>query len=153
MQLEDLAKPNLLTLLGLGVAAIVLPELVPSLRPALKSAVKIGVDLLVESQGEAEAELMRSLVSSTLRSIDEELSKPADEKDRREAVNHRIRSFQHKARTRAARWNSDEHQRRCSYREHVAQLQAGLVERKQDVGPGRRKIIDDASTFLAQEIG
>lgn len=153
MQLEDLVRPNLVTFLGLGVAAVVLPELVPSLRPALKSAIKIGIDLLVESQGEAEAELMHSLVASTLKVIDEELSKPADEEHRREAVNRHIRSFQHKARSRAVRWNPDEHRRHRAYRKHVAQLQAGLVERKQEVGLRRRKIIDDASTFLAQEIG
>jgi hypothetical protein len=153
MQLEDLAKPNLVTLLGLGLAAVVLPEFVPSLRPALKSAVKIGIDLLAESQGEAEAELMQSLVSTTLKAIDEELSKPADEEHRRDAVKRRIHSFQHKARSRAGRWNSDEHERRRCYREHIARLQAGLVRRKQHYGPRRQKIIDDASTFLAQEIG
>lgn len=153
MQIEDLVRPNLVTLLGLGVAAVVLPEFVPSMRPALKSAIKIGIDLFAESQGEAEAELMRWLVTSTLKALDEELSKPADEEQRREAVNRRIRSFQHKARSRAARWNSDEEERHSSYRQHVAQLQAGLVQRKQHYGPRHQQIIDDASTFLAQEIG
>lgn len=153
MQLEDLAKPNLVTLLGLGVAAVVLPEFVPSMRPALKSAIKIGISLLAESQGEAEAELVQSLVSATLKAIDEELSKPADEHERREAVRRKIHRFQRKAHSRAKYWNSDDHGRQRCYRRHVAQLQAGLVERKQRVGPRRRNIIDDASTFLAQEIG
>ena len=36
---------------------------------------------------------------------------------------------------------------------YVAQLQAHLVEKKQHVGPRRQRIIDDASVFLAQEIG
>jgi hypothetical protein len=153
MQLEDLVKPNLVTLLGLGVAAVVLPEFVPSMRPALKSAIKIGISLLAESQGEAEAELVRSLVSATLKAIDEELSKPGDEEHRREAVRRKIHHFTRKAHTRSASWNSDEHDRRRCYREHLGHLQAGLVRRKQSYGPRRQKIIDDASTFLAQEIG
>ena len=153
MQLEDLAKPNLLTLLGLGVAAVVLPEFVPSMRPALKSAIKIAISLLAESQGEAEAELVQSLVSATLKAIDEELAKPGDERQRREAVRRRVRHFTRKAHHRSASWNSDEHERHRCYREHIAHLQAGLVRRKQSYGPGRQKIIDDASTFLAQEIG
>jgi len=153
MQLEDLAKPNLVTLLGLGVAAVVLPEFVPSLRPALKSAIKIGISLLAESQGEAEAELVQSLVSATLRAIDEELSKPVDTSERREAVRRKVHHFTRKARSRAECWNSDAAERHRCYREHIAHLQAGLVRRKQKYGPRRQKIIDDASIFLAQEIG
>jgi hypothetical protein len=153
MQLEDLAKPNLVSLLGLGLAAVVLPEFVPSMRPALKSAIKIGISLLAESQGEAEAELVQSLVSATLKAIDEELSKPVDERERRETVRRKVHHFTRKARSRAECWNSDAAERRRCYREHIAHLQAGLVRRKQKYGPRRQKIIDDASTFLAQEIG
>jgi hypothetical protein len=153
MQIEDLAKPNLIAIAGLGLLAVALPEFVPSLRPALKSALKIGISLVAESQGEAEVELMQALVSATLKAIDAELSKPAEEDERREAVKHHIRKFQHRAKNRAARWNSDEHQCHHSYRRQIARLQSGLVERKQHVGPRRQQIIDEASIFLAQEIG
>jgi hypothetical protein len=153
MQLEDLAKPNLVTLLGLGALAVVLPEFVPSLRPALKSAIKIGLSILAESQAEAEAELIQSLVSTTLHAIDRALSQPADGAERRQAVRRGIRHFQHKARLRAECWNADGHERYRCYRRHLAGLQAGLVERKQHVGPRRQQIIDEASIFLAQEIG
>jgi hypothetical protein len=153
MQLEDLIKPNLVTLLSMGALAVVLPEFVPSMRPALKSALKLGISLIAESHEEAAVELMKSLVGATLKAIDADLSKPVDENQRREAVERHVRSFQHKAKRRAARWSSDEHECHRSYRRQVAQLQSGLVERKQHVGPRRQKIIDDASTFLAQEIG
>src|ERR1700693_5213605 len=107
MQFEDLAKSNLVTIAGLGLLAVALPELVPSMRPVLKSALKIGVSLFLESEAEAEAELIQSLVSSTLEGIQQVLSKPADEAERQEAVRRRIRHFQRKGRLRAARWNSD----------------------------------------------
>jgi len=58
-----------------------------------------------------------------------------------------------KARSRAERWNSDKQERHRAYRRQVAQLQSGLVERKRRVGPRRQQIIDEASIFLAQEIG
>jgi hypothetical protein len=153
MQFEDLAKSNLVTIAGLGLLAVVLPELVPNMRPALKSALKIGISLFIESEAEAEAELIQSLVSATLEAIEEALSKPADEAERRAAVERRIRHFQRKARSRAKRWNSDERERHLAYRRQVAQLQSGLVARKQHVGPRRQQIIDEASIFLAQEIG
>jgi hypothetical protein len=153
MQFEDLAKSNLVTIAGLGLLAVALPELVPSMRPVLKAALKIGVSLFLESEAEAEAELIQSLVSATLDGIQQALSKPADEAERQEAVRRRIRHFQRKARSRAERWNSDERERHRSYRRQVAQLQSGLVERKQHVGPRRQRIIDEASIFLAQEIG
>jgi hypothetical protein len=153
MQLEDLTKSNLVTVAGLGLLAVVLPEFMPSMRPALKSALKIGISLFVESEAEAEAELIQSLVSATLAGIEQALSKPADEAERRAAVRRSIHHFRRKAHARAERWNSDERERHRSYRRHVAGLQAGLVERKQHVGPRRQKIIDEVSTFLAQEIG
>lgn len=153
MQLEDLVKPNLVTLAGLGLLSVVLPELVPSMRPAFKSAIKIGLSILTESQAEAEAELIQALVSSTLGAIDRSLSKPADEAERHEEVRRSIQRFKRKARSRAERWSSGEHECHRSYRRHIAGLQAGLVARKQRVGPRRQRIIDEASIFLAQEIG
>lgn len=153
MQFEDLAKSNLVTIAGLGLLAVVLPELVPNMRPALKSALKIGISLFIESEAEAEAELIQSLVSATLEGIEEALSEPADEAERRAAVKRRIHHFQRKARSRAERWNSDKQERHRAYRRQVAQLQSGLVERKRRVGPRHQQIIDEASIFLAQEIG
>ncbi len=153
MQIEDLAKPNLIAIAGLGLLAVALPEFVPSLRPTLKSALKIGISLFVESEAEAEAELMQALVSATIEGIEQALLKPAGENERREAVRRSIRHFQRKARSRAERWNSDEHERHHSYRRQIAQLRSGLVERKQHVGPRHQRIIDDASIFLAEEIG
>lgn len=151
MQFEDLAKSNLVTIAGLGLLAVVLPELVPNMRPALKSALKIGVSLFIESEAEAEAELIQSLVSATLEGIEEALSTPVAE--RRAAVKRSIRHFQRKARSRAKRWNADEQQRHRAYRRQVAQLQSRLVERKQHAGPRHQQIIDEVSILLAQEIG
>jgi hypothetical protein len=153
MQLDDLLKPNLVTLLGLGIVAAALPEFVPSMRPVLKSAVKIGISLIAESQGEAEAELIQSLAAATLKAIDEELAKPGDEAEHREAVRRKLRHFQHKARKRAESWTADDHERHRCYRRHVARLQSGLVERRQHVGPRRRQIIDEASAALIQDLG
>ena len=153
MQIEDLTKPNLITIAGLGLLAVALPELAPSLRPALKSALKLGISLFVESEAEAEAELLQSLVSTTLDAIERAMSKPGEEHEQREAIRRSIRHFQRKARSRAERWNSDERQRHHCYRRQVAQLQSGLVERKQRVGPRRQHVIDEASIFLDQEIG
>ena len=153
MQLEDLTKPNLVTVLGLGLLTAAAAEFMPSLRPALKSAIKIGLSILYESQAEAEAELIRALVSSTLEGIEWALSKTADEPERRAAIRRRIRHFQRQARSRAECWSADEHERYRCYRRHVAQLQAGLVERKQHVGPRRQRINDEASTALVQDLG
>jgi len=153
MQLEDLTKSNLVTVLGLGLLTVAATELVPSLRPALKSAIKVGLAILIEAQEEAEVELIRALVLSTVEAIGEVLSRPADEDERRRAVRRRLRHFQRQALSRAECWGADEHERHRCYRRHVAQLQAHLVEKKQHVGPRRQRLIDDASIFLAQEIG
>jgi len=126
---------------------------VSSLRPALKSAIKVGLAILIEAQEEAEVELIDVLVLSTVEAIGEVLSRPAGEDERRRAVRRRIRHFQRQALSRAECWGADEHERHRCYRRHVAQLQAHLVEKKQHVGPRRQRIIDDASIFLAQEIG
>ena len=153
MQLEDLTKSNIVTVLGLGLLTVAATELVPSLRPALKSAIKLGLAILEESEIEAEAELIRFLAVSTFAAIDEVLARPDDEAKRRAAVRRRIRHFQRQARSRAECWSADEHERYRCCRRHVAQLQAHLVEKKRQVGPRRQRIIDDASIFLAQEIG
>ena len=72
--LENLTKSDVVTVLGLGILAAAVSELLPSSKPLLRSAIQFGVDLLTESEMEAEAELIHSLITVTIGRIREDLS-------------------------------------------------------------------------------
>jgi len=153
MNLDDLTRPNLTGLLGLGLAAIALPALLPELRPALRSMVRAGAILFAEAEAEAEAELIEWLVAATLRGIADVLSTPVaagEQRQRYEAVGRRVQNFQRQARQHAHRWAGDEPARRRTYRRHVARLEAELVRHKERVGPARQRIIDETVATLAK---
>src|ERR1700724_771034 len=118
--LENLTKSDVVTVLGLGLLAAAVSELLPSSRPLLRSAIQFGVDLLTESEIEAEAELIHSLVTATMQGIRQQLSERAREPERREAVETRVEHFKRRARTRARRWGTDSLDRHRRYRRHVA---------------------------------
>ena len=150
MTLEDLTKPNLVLLLGLGALSVAVPKMLPEMRPTVKSAIKFGLALFSESEGEAEADLIQSLVAATLAQIQKELSGPGSEPERRARVRRNIARFKDKARKRADRWASDEPGRRRSYRRHVAGLESALAARKQHADPDTQDIIEDAFVALAE---
>ena len=56
VMLENVSKSDLVAVVGLGLAAAVMSELLPNARPVIRSAIQFGVDLLTESEAEAEAE-------------------------------------------------------------------------------------------------
>jgi hypothetical protein len=147
---EDLAKSNLVTMVGLTVLTAALPSLLPEWRPAFKTAVKFGITLLAESEAEAEAELIQSLVETTIEAIREELAKPAGTADRDAAVRRRVRHFKHRAHRRALRWGADEHDSRRRYRRHVIRLATSLEHQEQQSLARDRPIIADAVASLAQ---
>jgi phage FluMu protein gp41 len=71
--LENLTKSDVLTAIGLGLAAATLSELLPNAKPLVRSAIQFGVDLLTESEAEAEAELIQSLIEATMLCIRQDL--------------------------------------------------------------------------------
>jgi len=150
--LENVTKSDVIAVVGLGLAAAVVSELVPSARPLLRSAVQFGVDLLTESEVEAEAELIRSLVKAMLAGIRQDVCAPASEPERRQAVEERVEHFKRQARTRARRWGSDPQDRHRRYRRHVARLEASLARHKEGGMPERdRPVFDYALEALAAE--
>jgi hypothetical protein len=150
MTLEDLTKPNLVTIAGVAALSLALPALVPSLRPVVVSALKIGMALLREADGEAESELIQSLVSATMREIARELSGSAEPPEQRAAVRRRIGHFKRQAQARAQRWAADDHAANRCYRRHVTKLHAALNAEKRQVGPRRQQLIEDASADLLE---
>src|SRR5690349_23132718 len=58
--LEDLTKSDVVMVVGLGIAAAAISDLLPNAKPLVRSAVQFGLDLLTESEAEAEAELIQS---------------------------------------------------------------------------------------------
>jgi hypothetical protein len=149
--LENLTKSDVISVLGLGLLAAAVSELLPSSKPLLRSAIQFGVDLLTESEVEAEAELIHSLIAATIRGIRQDLSEPASEPERREAVQTRVENFKRQARIRARRWGSDPHDRRHRYRRHVAKLEASLAKQKRQIGPRDQRVLDYAFEALASE--
>jgi hypothetical protein len=149
--LENLTKSDVISVLGLGLLAAAVSELLPSSKPLLRSAIQFGVDLLTESEIEAEAELVHSLIAATIRGIRQDLSGPGGEADHRAAVQTRVEDFKRQARIRARRWGSDPHDRHHRYRRHVAKLEASLAKQKQRVAAQDRRVLDYAFEALASE--
>ena len=149
--LENITKSDVVTVLGLGLLAAAVSELLPETRPLLRSAVKFGIDLLTESEVEAEAELIHSLIVATMGNIRQDLSGQASEPERREAVATRVEDFKRQARIRARRWGSDPHDRHRRYRRHVAKLETSLAKQKGQVGPGDQRVLDYAFEALSAE--
>jgi hypothetical protein len=149
--LENLTKSDVISVLGLGLLAAAVSELLPSSKPLLRSAIQFGVDLLTESEIEAEAELVHSLIAATMRGIQQDLSEPASEPERREAVETRVEDFKRQARIRARRWGSDPPDRRRRYRRHVAKFEASLAKHKGQVEPRDQRVLDYAFEALASE--
>ena len=149
--LENLTKSDVVSVLGLGLLAAAVSELLPSSKPLLRSAIQFGVDLLTESEIEAEAELIHSLITATMRGIRQDLSGPGGEADHREAVETRVEDFKRQARIRARRWGSDPHDRHRRYRRHVAKLETSLATQKRQVGPRDQRVLDYAFEALASE--
>lgn len=150
MTLDDLIKPNLMTLIGVGLVSAALPKLVPEMRPALKSAIQSGLVLFAESEEEAEAELIQSLVTATLGRIRDILAAPASAAERRHAVHHAVGHFKRQAEKRASRWATDTASRRRCYDRHVARLETALARHKTKAEPDDQTIIEDAFIALAE---
>jgi hypothetical protein len=149
--LENLTKTDVATVLGLGLAAAAISELLPKTRPLLRSMIKLGMDLVTESEAEAEAELIHSLVAATIRGIRQDLSEPTSEPERLEAVETRLNHFKQRARIRAKRWGSDSQDHYRRYHRHVARLEASLARQRRELGAGDRRILDYAFEALASE--
>ena len=149
MTLEDLTRPNLVTLAGLGLLSLTLPRLVPQMQPALKSAIRVGIALFSEAEAEAEGELIQSLIAATLDNIRQALDEPAGDREKRAAVQRSIRHFKHQARRRAHRWGHDDHGRHRCYDRHVAGLETALAQHKAQLAPNQRDVIEDAFVALA----
>ena len=145
---EDIGKPNLVTLLTLGLVSAVLPKLLPQMGPAVGTAVKVVIDLLTESEAEAAEELIDALVSSTIAEINKEVSHPADPEQSRQAVDRTLEHFKRRARRRAHQWGGDEHNRNRRYRRHLAKLRAAVNRSKDQHADWRRDILDDVGESL-----
>jgi len=149
--LENLTKSDVVMVLGLGLLAAAVSDLLPNTRPLLRSAVQFGFDLLTESETEAEAELIHLLVRTTMRHIRQDLSRAAGEPECCEAVQTRVEDFKRQARIRARRWGADPHDSRRRYHRHVARLETSLAKQKQEVGPRDQRILDYAFEALGSE--
>src|ERR1700730_17492162 len=145
---EDIGKPNLATLLTLGLVSAVLPKLLPQMGPTVGTAVKIVVDLLTESEAEAAEELIDALVSSTIAEISKEVARPADPQQSRQAIERTVEHFKHRARRRAHHWGADEHDRQRRYRRHLAKLRAAVDRATDQHAYWRRDILDDVGESL-----
>jgi hypothetical protein len=145
---EDIGKPNLATLLTLGLVSVVLPPLLTQMGPAVGTAVKIVIDLLTESEAEAAEELIDALVSSTMAEINKEVSRPTDPQQSRQAVKRTLEHFKHRAHRRAHRWGADEHDRQRRYRRHLAKLRAAVDRATDQHADWRRNILDDVGESL-----
>jgi hypothetical protein len=145
---ENIGKPNLATLLTLGLASVVLPKLLPQMGPAVGTAVKIVIDLLTESEAEAAEELIDALVSSTIAEMNKEVSRPADPQQSRQSVERTVDHFKRRARRRAHTWGTDEHDRTRRYRRHLAKLRAAVDRSKNQHADWRRDVLDDLGDSL-----
>jgi len=149
---EDIGKPNLATLLTLGLVSVVLPKLLPQMGPAVGGAVKIVIDLLTESEAEAAEELIDALVSSTMAEITKEVARPADPQQSRQVVERTLEHFKHRARRSAHRWGADEHDRQRRYRRHLAKLRAAVDRATDQHADWRRNILDDVGESLDEAV-
>jgi len=150
--LEDLTKSDVVMVVGLGIAAAAISDLLPNAKPLVRSAVQFGLDLLTESEAEAEAELIQSLVTATMRGVRRSLSDTAGEPERRGAVRASVEHFKKQARIRARRWGRDPHDRHRRYRRHIVALEASLAKKKQEALPPRdQRLVDYAFEALASE--
>ena len=147
---EDIGKPNLATLLTLGLVSAILPRILPDMRPAMGSAVKLALDLLTESEAEAAEELTQALVSGTIEELHRLLSRPADPNQARQAVEHTMARFKKRARGRAHRWGADEHDRERRYRRHLTKLREAVDHSKDRQDGWRRDILDDLGENLEE---
>ncbi|MGB9644221.1 MAG: hypothetical protein WCB44_03680, partial [Stellaceae bacterium] len=145
---EDFGKPNLATLLTLGLVSAVLPKLLPQMGPAVGTAAKIVIDLLTESEAEAAEELIDALVSSTIAEINKEVARPGDPQQSRQAVERTVEHFKHRARRRAHTWGTDEHDRKRRYRRHLAKLRAAVDRATHQHADWRRDVLDDVGESL-----
>jgi len=145
---EDIGKPNLATVLTVGVVSVVLPKLLPQLGPVVGTAVKIVIDLLTESEAEAAEELIDALVSSTIAEISKEVARPGDPQQLRQAVGHTMERFKHRARRRAHAWGTDEHDRKRRYRRHLAKLRAAVDRSKNHHADWQRDILENLGESL-----
>ena len=145
---EDFGKPNLATLLTLGLVSAVLPKLLPQMGPAVGTAVKIVIDLFTESEAEAAEELIEALVSSTMAEISKEVARPGDPQQSRQAIKRTIEHFKHRARRRAHHWGADEGDRKRRYGRHLAKLRAAVDRAKDQHADWRRDILDDLGESL-----
>jgi hypothetical protein len=145
---EDIGKPNLATLLSLGLVSVVLPKLLPQMGPAVGTAVKIVIDLLTESEAEAAEELIDALVSSTMAEISKEVAHPGDPQQSRHAVERSVEHFKRRARRRAHHWGADERDRQRRYRRHLAKLRAAVNRSKDRHADWQRNILDDVGESL-----
>jgi GrpB-like predicted nucleotidyltransferase (UPF0157 family) len=145
---EDIGKPNLATLLTLGLVSAVLPKLLPQIGPGVGTAVKIVIDLLTESEAEAAEELIDALVSSTIDEISKDVLHAADPQESRQAVERTVEHFKRRARRRAHTWGTDEHDRHRRYRRHLAKLRAAVNRSKDKHADWRRDILDDVGESL-----
>jgi hypothetical protein len=140
---EDIGKPNLVSLLALGLVSVALPRLLPQMGPALGTAVKVAIDLVTESEAEAAEELIDALVSSTIADINREVARPADPEKSRELVERSVAHFKRRARRRSHRWGADERDRHRRYRRHLTKLRDAMDQAiDQEVG-WQRNILDD----------
>jgi hypothetical protein len=145
---EDFGKPNLATLLTLGLVSAVLPKLLPQMGPAVGTAAKIVIDLLTESEAEAAEELIDALVLSTMAEIRKEVARPGDPQQSRQAVERTVEAFKHRARRRAHHWGADEHDRKRRYRRHLAKLRAAVGHATDQHADWQRNILDDVGESL-----
>jgi hypothetical protein len=145
---EDFGKPNLATLLTLGLVSAVLPRLLPQMGPAVGTAVKVVIDLFTESEAEAAEELIDALVSSTMAEITKEVARPGDPEQSRHVVERTVEHFKHRARRRAHAWGTDEHDRKRRYRRHLSKLRAAVDRSKNQHADWQRDILDDLGDTL-----
>jgi hypothetical protein len=145
---ESIGKPNLVTLLTLGLVSAVLPKLLPAMGPAVGTSIKVVIDLLTESEAEAAEELMEALVSSTIAEINRQVSRPADQQQSRQAIERTMAHFKRRARRRAHSWGADEHDRRRRYGRHLRKLREAIDQSKDRHDGWRRDILDDLGDSL-----
>ena len=120
--LDEIFDLNPVMLLGAGVVATALPQLLPGMRPGVVAAIRIGLDLFTESEAEAEAEVVHALVETTLSALRGEMAKPLSRNEKRAAVIHHIRQFKKRAAKRSHRWTGDQSRRAHLYRRHLTSL-------------------------------
>jgi hypothetical protein len=147
---EDIGKPNLVSLLALGLVSMALPRLLPGMRPALGTAAKVVVDLLTESEAEAAEELIEALVSSTIAEINSEVARPTDPEESRRSIERKVAEFKHRARKRAHRWGADEDDRHRRYRRHLTKLREAVDRSKERHEGWGRDILDDLGDSIEE---